>query len=124
MVARLNSMVLQIAPFLQKRRSRKRTTSPDCIINYLANRAPPLLSVSGVERKRRTVCSSTAMSTGLDRCSSMPASRLCCISSKNAFAVMARMGMVLPSGLEPLRMARVTSRPFMTGICTSIRIMS
>ena len=37
---------------------------------------------------------------------------------------MARMGIVLPSGFLPLRMARVASRPFITGICMSIRIMS
>ena len=35
-----------------------------------------------------------------------------------------RMGMVLPSGFSPLRMRRVASRPSITGIWISIRIMS
>ena len=37
--------------------------------------------------KRFTVCSSAAISTGLDRCSSMPASLLFFTSSRKAFAV-------------------------------------
>lgn len=41
----------------------------------------------GVTRKRFNVCSSAAMSTGLDRCSSMPASLLFFTSSRKAFAV-------------------------------------
>ena len=41
----------------------------------------------GVTRKRFTVCSSAAISTGLDRCSSMPASLLFFTSSRKAFAV-------------------------------------
>ena len=32
--------------------------------------------------------------------------------------------MILPSGFSPLRMRRVASKPSITGICTSIRIMS
>lgn len=58
----------------------------------------------GVTRYFRTARSSTAMSTGLDRCSSIPASLLFSMSSVKAFAVMARMGIVLPSGFLPLRM--------------------
>ena len=46
-----------------------------------------LLSGGGVTRKRLTVCSSAAISTGLDRCASMPASLLFFTSSKKAFAV-------------------------------------
>ena len=41
----------------------------------------------GKTRKRFTVCSSAAISTGLDRCSSMPASLLFFTSSRKAFAV-------------------------------------
>ena len=41
----------------------------------------------GGARKRFTVCSSAAISTGLDRCSSMPASLLFFTSSRKAFAV-------------------------------------
>lgn len=41
----------------------------------------------GVTRKRFTVCSSAAISTGLDRCASMPASLLFFTSSRKAFAV-------------------------------------
>lgn len=41
----------------------------------------------GITRKRFTVCSSAAMSTGLDRCASMPASLLFFTSSRKAFAV-------------------------------------
>lgn len=41
----------------------------------------------GITRKRFNVCSSAAMSTGLDRCSSMPASLLFFTSSRKAFAV-------------------------------------
>ena len=58
----------------------------------------------GVTRKRFTTCSSALISTGLDRCSSIPASLLFSMSSVKAFAVMARMGIVLPSGFLPLRM--------------------
>ena len=41
----------------------------------------------GITRKRFTVCSSAAISTGLDRCASMPASLLFFTSSRKAFAV-------------------------------------
>lgn len=41
----------------------------------------------GVTQKRFTVCSSAAISTGLDRCASMPASLLFFTSSGKAFAV-------------------------------------
>lgn len=41
----------------------------------------------GVTQKRFTVCSSAAISTGLDRYSSMPASLLFFTSSGKAFAV-------------------------------------
>ena len=41
----------------------------------------------GITRKRYTVCSSAAISTGLDRCASMPASLLFFTSSRKAFAV-------------------------------------
>lgn len=58
----------------------------------------------GVTRYFRPARSSIAMSTGLDRCSSIPASLLFSMSSVKAFAVMARMGIVLPSGFLPLRM--------------------
>lgn len=43
--------------------------------------------LSGGTRKRFTVCSSAAISTGLDRCASMPASLLFFTSSRKAFAV-------------------------------------
>lgn len=46
-----------------------------------------LFSGGGVTRKRFTVCSSAAISTGLDRCASMPASLLFFTSSRKAFAV-------------------------------------
>lgn len=41
----------------------------------------------GVTRKHFTVCSSAAISTGLDRCASMPVSLLFFTSSGKAFAV-------------------------------------
>ena len=47
--------------------------------------------LGGVTRYFRTARSSTAMSTGLDRCSSIPASLLFSMSSVKAFAVMARI---------------------------------
>ena len=46
-----------------------------------------LFSGGEITRKRFTVCSSAAISTGLDRCSSMPASLLFFTSSRKAFAV-------------------------------------
>ena len=52
----------------------------------------------------------------------MPASRQACLSGLNALVVMAMMGMVRPSGFLPRRVSRVASRPFIAGICTSMRM--
>lgn len=54
----------------------------------------------------------------------VPASRQACLSGLNALAVMAMMGMVRPSGFLPRRISRVASRPFIAGICTSMRMAS
>ena len=54
----------------------------------------------GGTRKRVTVCSSAAISTGLDRCASMPASLLFFTSSRKAFAVNA-------CGLSELDLVRI-----------------
>lgn len=61
---------------------------------------------------------------GLEVCAVMPASRLLRTSSENAFAVMAMMGITAPSGLAPMRMARVASKPFILGIWMSMRMAS
>lgn len=52
---------------------------------------------------------------GLEMWAFMPASRQLWTSSAKAFAVMAMMGIVCPSGFLLRRMARAASSPFMTG---------
>lgn len=54
----------------------------------------------------------------------MPASRQACLSELNALAVMAMMGMVRPGGFLPRRISHVASRPFIAGICASMRMAS
>ena len=54
----------------------------------------------------------------------MPASRHFCASSAKALAVVAMMGTLAASGRSSERMARVASKPFITGIITSMRMAS
>ena len=54
----------------------------------------------------------------------MPASRHLCSSSAKALAVMAMMGTVSASARSDLRIARVASKPSITGIMMSVRMAS
>ena len=64
------------------------------------------------------------MSRGLAICPFMPASLASFKSFLNTLAVMAIIGRFALTGSSRLLMALVASYPFMTGICTSIRIKS
>ena len=61
---------------------------------------------------------------GLATWAFMPQARAWRSSSAKALAVMAMMGMVPASGRSIARIARAASWPFITGICTSMKIMS
>ena len=70
------------------------------------------------------VCIIFSSSIGFARCASIPALVHYSISSRNAFAVRAMIGIFLPSSLCEARIFRVASSPSITGIITSIRITS
>ena len=67
---------------------------------------------------------SLAISSGLVMCASMPASRLFCMSSAKALAVIAAIGRIAVSDLPIWRICRVASWPSMTGIITSMSTRS
>jgi hypothetical protein len=73
-------------------------------------------------RHRRRVAYSCSGSTGLPTKSVIPAAVQARRSSSKTLAVIATIGIEAPPGSA--RIARVASRPSMSGICTSIRIRS
>lgn len=64
------------------------------------------------------------ISIGFAMCSFIPAFFESCISSAKALAVIAKIGIVLASGLSKWRIFLVAVNPSMTGIIRSIRIRS
>ena len=68
-----------------------------------------MLWIRGGVRNPLIVFSRMATSMGLEMWASMPAAMLFCMSSEKALAVIAMMGMVLPRGFLPPRMAFVAS---------------
>ena len=61
---------------------------------------------------------------GLEMCASMPASSVRAISSANALAVAAMMGICRASRRSSDRMRRAASQPSISGICMSMRMAS
>ena len=63
-------------------------------------------------------------SNGFDKCSFIPASLLCFLSSRNAFAVIAKIGIVFASCRSSDLIVFVAVSPSITGIIISMRITS
>ena len=76
---------------------------------FLTNVRPHAVDSGGGVRNPLIVFSRMATPMGLEMWASMPAAMLFYMSSEKALAVIAMMGMVLPRGFLPPRMAFVAS---------------